>query len=195
VGCVPRAGLSREAVVALAVEVADAEGYAALTLAAVAGRAGVAVPSLYKHVGSLAALRAAVALVGMRELTRRTAAAAVGRSGDDALRALGREVRAFARTHPGLAAATQVAPDPDAEGGAELALVAADAVAVIAAVLRGFELPDDRSIDAIRAIRSALHGFLALEAGGGFGLPDDVDRSFERMLDLLVAGVHALARP
>jgi hypothetical protein len=44
------------------------------------------------------------------------------------------------------------------------------------------------------ATRSAIHGFVALEAGGGFGMPDDVDRSFEALLDMLVAGVRALAR-
>ena len=191
----PRAGLSREAVVDIAVELVDsdehgADGYAALTLAAVAGRAGVAVPSLYKHIGSLAALRSAVALAGVRELARRSAAATVGRAGDDALRALGREIRAFAREHPGLYAATQVAPDAD---DLELAQAAGDLVAVVAAVLRGFELPDARIVDAIRATRSAIHGFVALEAGGGFGMPDDVEQSFEALLDMLVAGVRALA--
>jgi hypothetical protein len=61
-------------------------------------------------------------------------------------------------------------------------------------VLRGFDVPEGRSIDAIRATRSAIHGFVALEAGGGFGLPDDVDRSFEALLDMLAAGVRDLAR-
>jgi AcrR family transcriptional regulator len=178
-------------VVDLAVELVDSEGYPALTLAAVAGRAGVAVPSLYKHIGSLSALRSAVALVGVRELARRSATATVGLAGDDALRALGREIRVFARSHPGLYAAAQSAPDAD---DVELAQAAGDAVAVIAAVLRGFDLPDARSIDAIRATRSAVHGFVALEAERGFGMPDDVDRSFEALLDMLVAGVRALAR-
>ena len=53
----PRAGLSRDAVVALAVELLDADPHAPVTLAAVAGRAGVAVPSLYKHVRSLAGIQ------------------------------------------------------------------------------------------------------------------------------------------
>jgi hypothetical protein len=35
-----------------------------------------------------------------------------------------------------------------------------------------------------------LHGFLVLEAGGGFGLPVDVDESFRRMVDTLVAGLQ-----
>ena len=58
-------------------------------------------------------------------------------------------------------------------------------------MLRGFGLPDDRTVDAIRTARSALHGFVVLEAGGGFGMPDSVDRSFEALLDTVVAGIRA----
>ena len=55
---------------------------------------------------------------------------------------------------------------------------------------RGVAVPGlvgDDEIDAIRTLRSGLHGFVALEAAGGFGLPLDVDRSFERLVDALVA--------
>ena len=201
---VPRAGLSREAVTDLAVDLVDStpNGFAGLTLAAVATRAGVAVPSLYKHVGSLADLRRSVALVGMSELLRRSSAATVGRAREDALRALGREIRSFAGEHPGLYAATQLAPkiddalDVQSHDLAALALAqtAADTVAVVSSVLRGFGLPEQRSVDAVRATRAAIHGFVELEAHGGFGLPDDVDHSFEALLDVLIAGIAQLAR-
>ena len=192
----PRAGLSREAVTDLAVELVDStpDGFATLTLAAVAGRAGVAVPSLYKHVGSLADLRRSVALVGLTELLRRSSAATVGRAGEDALRALGREIRAFAGEHPGLYAATQIAPALDDPASLALAQTAGDLVAVVGAVLRGFGLPDSRTIDAVRVTRASIHGFVELEAHGGFGMPDDVNRSFEALLDVLVAGIQAMAR-
>lgn len=196
----PRAGLSREAVTDLAVELVDStpDGFTTLTLAAVAARAGVAVPSLYKHVGSLADLRRSVALVGLNELLRRSSAATVGRAGEDALRALGREIRAFASEHPGLYAATQIAPDLDDEStdpaSLALAQTAAELVGLVGAVLRGFGLPESRTVDAVRATRASIHGFVELEAHGGFGMPDDVGRSFEALLDMLVAGVQALAR-
>ena len=192
----PRAGLSRAAVTDIAVELVDAtpDGFATLTLAAVAARAGVAVPSLYKHVGSLGELRRAVAIVGLTELLRRSSAATVGRAREDALRALGREIRAFALEHPGLYASTQVAADLDDPASLALAQAAADTVAVVAAVLRGFGLPDDRAIDAVRATRASIHGFVELEMHGGFGLPDDVERSFEALLDVLVTGVGSFAR-
>ncbi|MDH2442518.1 TetR-like C-terminal domain-containing protein [Amnibacterium sp. CER49] len=191
-----RAGLSRDAVVDLAVRLIDeAPGSAdRLTLAAVAAEAGVAVPSLYKHITSLADLRRAVALVALRELVRRSAAATVGRSGPDALRALGTAIRAYAREHPGLYSAAQVSPEADDPASAELAAAALDAVELVAAVLRGFALPETRLVDAVRVVRSAVHGFVLLERAHGFGMPEDVDRSFDALLTVLVDGVAALAR-
>lgn len=192
----PRAGLSPDAVVRLAVEVVDAggpSGFADLTLAKVAARAGVAAPSLYKHVGSLADLRREVTVIAVRELTAAATAATVGRAGTDALRALATAWRAYALDHPGRYVATQIGADPDDLAGATLREVAAESVAVVVAVLRGFDLPDDRVIDAVRAVRASVHGFVTLELGGGFRMREDVDQSFAVLLDMVVAGVSALA--
>jgi len=64
-------------------------------------------------------------------------------------------------------------------------------VQTCADVLSAYELRGDDAIDAIRAFRSMLHGFVALECGGGFGLPVDIDRSFDRLVrGLVVAFAH-----
>jgi len=57
---VPRAGLSTDGVVDVALAIVDEQGPEALSLSVVAARAGVAAPSLYKHVASLAELRSRV---------------------------------------------------------------------------------------------------------------------------------------
>jgi AcrR family transcriptional regulator len=194
---VPRAGLSREAVTTLAVELVDSapDGWHDLTLAAVASRAGVAVPSLYKHVGSLGELRRSVTLVAVNELGRRSVTATVGRSGPDAVRALAHAIRTFAQERPGLYAASQAAVPTrlDDPLSTELDRASGDVVGFAMAVLHGFAIPDDRIVDATRALRSSIHGFVALEVGGGFGMPDDVDRSFDALLDVLIAGLGALS--
>jgi len=192
---VPRAGLSRDAVVRIALGIVDdggPSGLADLTLAKVAATAGVATPSLYKHVGSLARLRQHVALVVLAEVTAASAAATVGRSGPDALRALAHAWRDYAHAHPGRYAAVQLAPDPDAPEDAEHRHAAARVVEIAAAALRGFGLPDERTIDAVRSVRAGVHGFVALELAGGFRLPQDLDRSFDALVDMLVAGITAL---
>jgi AcrR family transcriptional regulator len=188
---VPRAGLSTAAVVGAAAELADAEGLEALTLARLAGSLGVRTPSLYNHVASLDDVRRRVALVALRELGDAMRDATVGRAGDDALTAMAHAYRAYARAHPGRTAATQRAPRA---GDDEVATVAARAVDVLLAVLRGYGLEGDDAIHAARAVRSALHGFVALESGGGFGIPVALDESFDRMVAALARGLGDGAR-
>ena len=183
----PRAGLSTAAVVAAAAEIADAEGLDRLTLARVAATAGVRTPSLYNHVESLDDVRRGVALLALRDLADALRDAAVGRAGDDALAAMAVAYRAYARRHPGRYAATQRAP---AEGDEEMRTAAAGAVDVVLAILRGYGLEGDDAIHAARAVRSALHGFVALEAGGGFGIPVDLDESYARMVRALARGLR-----
>jgi AcrR family transcriptional regulator len=186
---VPRAGLSTAAVVGAAAELADAEGLDALTLARLAGAVGVRTPSLYNHVGSLDDVRRRVALLAVGELGDALRDAAVGRARDDALVALARAYRAYARAHPGRYAATQRAP---AAGDEELAAAAGRAVDVLLAVLGGYGIEGEDAIHAARAVRSALHGFVALEAGGGFGLPVELDESFDRMVAALARGLGGM---
>ena len=113
----PRAGLSRERVVEEAASVADQVGFDRLTMAAVAERFGVALPSLYKHVGGIDALRRDLAVHGMAVLADTLRDAAVGRVRGDALTAVATAYRQFATDRPGLYAATVRAPAPDDEEG------------------------------------------------------------------------------
>jgi AcrR family transcriptional regulator len=187
----PRAGLSTASVVAAAAGIADADGLDALTLARLAATVGVRTPSLYNHVGSLDDVRRRIALVALRELGDAMRDAAVGRAGDDALIAVAAAYRDYARRHPGRYAATQRAP---AAADDELGAAAGAAVDVLLAILRGYGLEGDDAIHAARGVRSALHGFVALETGGGFGLPVDLDESFERMVAALARGLSDSGR-
>ena len=179
----PRAGLSPEVVVAEAARISDDSGFERLTLAAVAQRFGVAVPSLYKHVDGLDALRREVSLRGVRELGDALAAAADG----GGLAEIAHAYRDYARAHPGRYAATLRAPDPnDAEAAAQTQAV----LDTVLRILSGYGLTGAEAIDAARALRAALHGFVQLEAVGGFGLPQDIDRSFNRLVEILDAALR-----
>ena len=183
----PRSGLDPEAVVTAAAEIADAEGLEAVTLAKVAARLNVRAPSLYVHVGGgLEDLRQRIAGRGARELAAQLQAAAAGRAGEDALRAIADVYRAYARAHPGSYNATQrvalLAPE-------ETAAAAQALVELLLAVLRGYGLQDEDAIHAVRVVRAALHGFVLLETGDGFGMPLDLDETFERLVQTLHRGI------
>lgn len=182
----PRRGLDRAQVVDAAVQVADAEGLEAVTVARVALELGVRGPSIYNHVDGRAGLVGGIALRGMHELAAALSAAATGRSGRDAIVALADAYRRYANEHPGRYAATVRAPADDDEA---LRRAAAEILEVVVAALRACNLEGDASVHAVRAVRSALHGFVALEGGGGFAIDVDRDRSFAFLVDLLAEGL------
>ncbi len=187
----PRARLSTSSVVDAAVALVDQQGQTALTLAAVAARTGVATPSLYKHVRNLEALHQKVSSRVTAELAHTLSTAIAGRSGEEALRSIAHAYRDYARDHPGRYPMTQRVPD--AEDPEHLA-AADQAVQAVFAALRGYGLHGDEAIDATRVVRSALHGFVSLEVDGGFGLPQDVGRSFERLVSALHVSLRDWAK-
>ncbi|MGB5952122.1 MAG: TetR-like C-terminal domain-containing protein [Ornithinimicrobium sp.] len=187
----PRAGLNPAIVAQTAAEIADADGWDHLTLATVASRLEVRQPSLYKHVGSLAALRRAVSLLALSELSERLKRAVAGRAGTDALKHAADEYRAYAHEHPGQYAASVVAPVDEDE---EHQRVSQDILATLGAILRGYGITEEASdavaVHEIRSLRALLHGFVTLESSGGFALAVDLDESF----DYLVKGFDEALR-
>lgn len=182
-----RAGLTAAGVVAEAARIADEVGWDRLTLAALADRFGVAVPSLYRHVDGLAALRREIALTSVREFGGALAASVRRTEKEEAFRAMAHAFRDYARTHPGRYAATVRAPDPQDTEAAEATM---SVLHTVVGVLAAYDLTGADAIDATRAVRSALHGFVSLEAAGGFGIPQDVDRSFDRLVEMLDAALR-----
>jgi AcrR family transcriptional regulator len=147
----------------------------------------VATPSLYNHVRSVEALQQKVSARVTAELAQSLSVAVAGRSGEDAIRSLAHAYRDYALSHPGRYRLTQRVPSPD---DAEHLAAAESAVQTVLAALRGYVLSGDEAIHATRAARSALHGFVSLEIDGGFGLPQEVGDSFERLVSALHVSLH-----
>jgi AcrR family transcriptional regulator len=181
--------LNRERVVQAAADLANAEGSEALTLNRLADKLGIQPPSLYNHVDGLPGLYRQLALLNASQLGDCLAPAAIGKSGPDALAAIANAYRAYIKGNPGLYTASLRAsrnlaqPDP--------ALQAAEdrVVKVVLTVVASFGLTGDDALHTVRGLRSLVHGFATLEIAGGFGLPLDVDESFNRLVKLLVQGL------
>ena len=168
--------------------IVESDGVAALTLSRLAGELGVAAPSLYKHVAGLDDVVERVAARATGTLADALAGAVAGRSGLDALTRLAAAYRSFAVAHPGLYRLTQTGTRPS--DGSVRSAEAARAVETVGAALSGYGLPDSRRVDAVRLVRSALHGFADLEVSGGFRLPDSAQDSFS----VLVRGLDVALR-
>jgi AcrR family transcriptional regulator len=187
-----RAGIDKEAVVRAAAKIADDKGWDALTLAEVAAKLRIRPPSLYNHIGGMTGLRRELGLLAARELGAALARATVGKSRDDAVRGLATAYRAFVKRRAGIYAATMIAP---ARNDAEIKAAGDEVIDTCLAVLSGYGFRGDDGIHAVRAMRSAVHGFCALESAGGFGIPLDVDKSFEWLVDSLIVGLAARSKP
>lgn len=179
----PRQGLTTDRVSAAAAELADSLGLDRLTVAAVARHFGVADASLYGHVRNREALLHQVAVRAAAAFADRLGLAVAGRSGREALAGFADAYRAFAVAHPGQYAATnlQLPPEVGLESAGHLRLIE-----LSYATLRGYGLREPELTDAIRFVRSTLHGFATLETAEGFGHPRDLDASWRRVVD----GVH-----
>jgi AcrR family transcriptional regulator len=175
---VPRAGLSTGAVVEAALALVDEQGADALTLAAVAQRTGVATPSLYKHVAGLGELRTLLGRRVLDDMTEHFTRAVLGLGGDDAVIALMHAYRAYVKAHPARYAAAPLDPLHDPA----LAAAGGKLFDVVLGALRGYDLSPADTVHAARCLRAVAHGFASLEAGGGFGLPEDLDQTYDRLI-------------
>ena len=184
-----RAGLTAERVTSAGAELADEVGFDQVTMSRVARRLGVKDASLYTHVRSLEDLRGRIALLAADEKTLRIAEATAGRAGRDALVAFANAWREYAHQHPGRYMATQTRINIDPEL-ARQAPGPRRAIELTYGMLRGYGLAEPDLTDAVRLLRSTFHGFVALEATGGFGHDRPPQRSWARNLDAL----HALLK-
>jgi len=183
-----RAGLTTESVISEAALLIDERGLDGLSLAVLAEKLGVRVPSLYKHVDGLPALRRGVTLAAKKSLSEALGDAALGRSRDDALTAIAIAYRAWALAHPGQYPMAMQAPHPEKSDDIAVSTALVD---VVFRVLAGYGLEGDDAVDATRFLRASLHGFVSLETGGGFALPVDLERSYQRLTASVVTALNS----
>jgi len=188
----PRAGLTPDAVVDAAATIADKDGLEAVTLARLAADLGVRSPSLYKHVDGLDAVRRALAVRGVAEANRRIERATVGKARDEAMFALAHAYWQFARERPGLYAASLRAARP---GEKDVAAAGESLLGTVLAVLSGYGVKGDDALHATRGLRAIIHGFVSLDAAGGFRLKLDLSESFNRLLAAFAKDLAARGGP
>ena len=197
----PRKRLDREQVLSTAEAVIDRDGWPELTMSALARELGVAVPSLYRHVRSLEALRGEIQCRTIRALGVSLERKAMGRSGETAMRAwfadmntssgmraLATTFRRFALEHPYRYELAMREPvDRVAFEQASL-----EAGAALTAVIRSYGI-EDASFEPHLSAFAALHGVVVLESVGFFPSPPIADAVFNRVLDSILELLAAAA--
>lgn len=170
-------------------ELVDENGVDKLSLGSLAEKLGVRPPSLYNHFEGLNGLKQKLAIHGVEKLHEYMLQAAVGKAGDDAVRAVSAAYIQFVRTHPGLYDASNRFADTN---DIELQRAQESVVKLVVQVLQAYNLNDETAIHMVRGLRSILHGFTSIEHMGGFGMPLDIDESFLILINTFIEGIHSI---
>lgn len=182
----PKIALDLEKIIEAAAEIADQQGLEEVTLANLAKKLAIRPPSLYNHVAGLAGLKKELAAYGYKRLYSELVERAFGKSGDEAVLALGMAYIQFARKHPGVYEAALSATDMKDRKVQE---AAGKIVDLTVRVLKVYELDEENALHAVRGFRSLLHGFAALEQKGGFQVGLDLDTSIRLNIKAILAGI------
>lgn len=179
----PRIAIERSQVIDAAMSLTDEDGPDAPTYAAIATRLGVSTGAIQHHCGDVASLRAAIATRSLAALHECLVDAVIGMSGADAIDALCVAWREWASDHPNLyliATSSTVGDDEDvAEATRQVMLL-------LARIIERSGRTPESAVHTARFVRSAIHGFVSLEIGGGFVLSVETEASFDELCSLLV---------
>lgn len=169
-----------------AAEHVDSAGRNDITIGDLADDLGVHASALYNHIDGLDGLNYELAVHSTGAVADHLLDAVVATAGADAVRALAHAYRQFAIQHPGQYASQllpPVAPN-DSLANAQQRIVNA-----FVRVLSSTGLEGDATVHAARTVRSAIHGFVALESIDAFTSSVDQATSFDYLVDFLVAGL------
>jgi AcrR family transcriptional regulator len=169
-----------------AAERVDSAGRNDITIGELAEDLGVQPSALYNHVDGLDGLKHELAVHSTDAVANHLLDAVVATSGAAAVRALAHAYRQFAEQHPGQYAAQLL---PPAEPDDSLATAQQRIVDVFVRVLLSTGVDGDDAVHAARTVRSAIHGFVALESIDAFTSPVDRATSFDHLVEFLVSGL------
>lgn len=182
---------SSEAIVAAARAILESDGLDAVTMQAVARRVGVRAPSLYKRVADRSALIRAVTDAIIEDLAATLRSPDSSSDAADELRTVAHRFRAFVHANPagyGLLFSNLgpgIAPD-----GAAMAALGRPIVAATARLVGEAD-----ALPAARTFVAWAHGFTTMELAGAFRLGGDIDAAYAAGIDLILAGISAMASP
>lgn len=144
---------------------------------------------LAEKVDTIPEMRRFLAIKGYRELHRRLEAAAEGKAGEDALRAVAFAMRAFAHDRPGLSAATFRNPIVDSP---EWRHEGEKLESYVLGILAGVGLTGRPAIHALRILRALVRGFVLHEVALSFLEPLDYDETYGIAVDVYIRGLSAV---
>lgn len=179
--------VSKALVIETASQIADEQGLNSLSLKAVAEKLNVRTPSLYNHIESLDDLLREVAHKGMRSMNEQMAQAAIGKSGDTALKGVSVEYLNFIIEHPGVYETIQWATW---HGTEETAQIFGNYIKMLSTIISSYNFPSESTNTILNLFTGFLHGFTTLQVRYAFSDPQKVRNELCNAVDTIMLGVH-----
>lgn len=180
--------LNKEIILATAADLAEEVGLYNITLNRLAEKLHIKSPSLYTYFNGLDDLYASLAIQSMNQLENVIKNAAVGKSKSDALISIANEYRLFAKENPEIYKTILLLPSIERNDVKEAGYAV---VCVFNRIVEAYHFNEEHTIQTVRGLRSAIHGFIALEQAGYFKHTVDVDDSFHALVKSLISAMES----
>jgi len=185
------AKIDKQIIIQTAATLANKDGLDKVTLKELAQLLDIRPPSLYNHIQGLGQLRTSLMLYGWTQLGNAVAMSKVGKSGDDAVRAMCYTYREYATANPGVFEAMMWYNQSASQ---EASQVSEELIKLIGLILSSYNLNKDEEIHASRMFRSFLQGFCSITNNNGFADPVLITGSFDFSVEILIKGLGEIKK-
>ena len=179
--------VTRAEVIKTASDMADRNGLHNVSLKAIAENLGIRTPSLYNHIGSLDELLREIAHSGMRTMNEKMIRAAIGKTGDSALKLVAVEYLNYMIEHPGVYEIIQWA---SWNGTEETAIIFNDYLSLLKTLICSCGFNPDKTTEILSMVTGMLHGYTTLQLRYAFSNPDKVRKELSEAIDTLLLGAN-----
>ncbi len=180
--------ITKEAVIQATSDIADSDGLNKISLKVVAERLNIRTPSLYNHIDSLDGLLREVAHTGMRAMNDQMTQAAIGHSGDEAIKSISIAYFNYIIAHPGIYEIIQWA---HWHGNSETAAIFDNYKALIMKLILSCNLKTQKNDEILSLLTGILHGYSSLELGKALKNPEEALLGLANSIDIVLLGLHA----
>ena len=180
--------VTREAVIQAASDIADTDGLSRVSLKVVAEKLNIRTPSLYNHIASLDDLLREVAHHGMKIMNGQMAQAAIGNSGDKAIKSISVAYLNYIIAHPGVYETIQWA---HWHGNSETAAIFDNYKALIMKLILSCNLNTQKTDEILSLLMSILHGYSSLELRNALSNAEEAIKGLINSIDTVLLGIHA----
>lgn len=159
----------------------------ALTLGALASRAGIKAPSLYKHFADRAAVLKAVEIEVLHELEAWLRRQTRGATPKARLLAMARAYREWGKAKPNR---YRTIYSGNAFNDPEIRAACLHSAQPLFDELIAAGVVEERRLPLSRTVVAFMHGFVLMEIGNAFNLGGDVDEAFESSLETILREIE-----